>query len=55
MALAKERREKKTVLFPGRLDKAVLESPLAWATEIRHKRNIGDFTRGRPMRAIRNH
>ena len=44
-ALAKERKEKRIVLFPVRLDKAVLESPLSWATEIRHERNIGDFTR----------
>ena len=44
-ALAKERKEKRTVLFPVRLDKAVLESPFSWATEIRHERNIGDFTR----------
>ncbi len=43
-ALAKERKEKRTVLFPVRVDKAVYESPFAWATEIRHERNIGDFT-----------
>ena len=44
-ALAKERKEKRVTLFPVRVDKAVLESPLSWATEIRHERNIGDFTR----------
>jgi hypothetical protein len=44
-ALAKERKEKRTVLFPIRIDKAVFESPFDWATEIRHERNIGDFTR----------
>ena len=44
-ALAKERKEKRVVLFPVRLDKAVLESPFSWANEIRHERNIGDFTR----------
>lgn len=43
-ALAKERKEKRVVLFPVRLDKAVLDSPLFWATEIRHERNIGDFS-----------
>jgi len=43
-ALAKERKEKRTVLFPVRVDKAVFESPFDWATEIRHERNIGDFT-----------
>ncbi len=44
MALTKEKRENKTVLFPVRLDKAILDSPLSWATEIRHERNIGDFS-----------
>lgn len=43
-ALAKERKEKQAVLFPVRIDKAVLESPLSWATEIRHERNIGNFS-----------
>jgi hypothetical protein len=43
-ALAKERKEKRVVLFPVRLDKAIFESPFDWATEIRHERNIGDFT-----------
>src|SRR5258708_1278429 len=44
-ALAKERKEKRVVLFPVRLDGAVFDSPFEWATEIRHERNIGDFTR----------
>jgi TIR domain/Pentapeptide repeats (8 copies) len=44
-ALAKERKENRTVLFPVRVDRAVFESPFDWATEIRHERNIGDFTR----------
>ena len=43
-ALARERKEKRTVLFPVRIDTAVFDSPLSWATEIRHERNIGDFT-----------
>src|SRR5437763_1115612 len=43
-ALAKERKEKRTVLFPVRVDKAVFESPFDWATEIRHERNIGNCT-----------
>jgi uncharacterized protein YjbI with pentapeptide repeats len=42
-ALAKERKEKRTVLFPVRVDNAVQECPYAWATEIRHERNMGDF------------
>src|SRR6266568_623628 len=33
-ALAKERKEKRIVLFPIRLDKAIFDSPLAWATNI---------------------
>ncbi len=44
-ALAKEKKEKRTVLFPVRVDEAVFDSPFDWATEIRHERNIGDFTR----------
>jgi uncharacterized protein YjbI with pentapeptide repeats len=44
-ALAKEHKEKRTILFPVRVDKAVLDCPYAWATEIRHERNMGDFTR----------
>jgi hypothetical protein len=43
-ALARERKEKRTVLFPVRVDRAVFESPFDWATEIRRERNIGDFT-----------
>jgi hypothetical protein len=42
-ALAKERKEKRKVLFPIRVDKAVFESPFDWAAEIHHERNIGDF------------
>jgi hypothetical protein len=45
MALDRERKEKRTILFPVRLDDAVQDCPYAWATEIRHERNIGDFTR----------
>jgi hypothetical protein len=44
-ALAKECKEKRTVLFPVRVDDAIFECPFDWATEIRHERNIGDFTR----------
>lgn len=44
-ALAKEHKEKRTVLFPVRVDKAIFECPFDWATEIKHERNIGDFTR----------
>jgi len=43
-ALQKERQQGKPVLFPIRLDNAVMESNAAWATHIRHIRHIGDFT-----------
>ena len=42
-ALERERREKKTVLFPIRLDDAVMDSPIGWASHIRQTRHIGDF------------
>jgi uncharacterized protein YjbI with pentapeptide repeats len=42
-ALEKERREKRTVLFPIRLDDAVMETNEAWAADIRRTRHIGDF------------
>jgi hypothetical protein len=41
-ALKKEQESGSTVLFPVRLDDAVMESPYAWAGEVR-KRHIGDF------------
>jgi hypothetical protein len=42
-ALERERKEKRTVLFPIRLDDAVLETQIAWASHIRQTRQIGDF------------
>jgi hypothetical protein len=42
-AFEKEREEKRTVLFPIRLDDAVMETNEAWATDIRRTRHIGDF------------
>lgn len=45
MALAKERREKRTILFPIRLDNAILERPYTgWAATVQNERHIGDFT-----------
>ena len=38
-----EGREKRIVLFPIRLDEAVLESPVAWASHVKRTRHIGDF------------
>jgi hypothetical protein len=43
-ALARERAEKRLVLFPIRLDDAVLKTDRAWAADIRRTRHIGDFT-----------
>jgi uncharacterized protein YjbI with pentapeptide repeats len=43
-ALEKERKENRTVLFPIRLDKVVMEIEGGWPALIRNTRNIGDFT-----------
>jgi len=42
-AFEKEQRHGSVVLFPVRLDDAVMDSPRAWAAEIRRMRHIGDF------------
>jgi hypothetical protein len=42
-AFEKERQQKRTVLFPIRLDDAVMETDQAWAADIRRTRHIGDF------------
>ncbi len=42
-AFEKEQRQGSTVLFPVRLDDAVMECPRAWAADIRRTRHIGDF------------
>ena len=44
-ALAKERKEDRTVLFPLQLDKAVMAIDAGWPALIRNTRTIGDFTR----------
>lgn len=44
-AFEKERLTKTTVLFPIRLDDAVMTTQAAWAAEIRRTRHIGDFTK----------
>jgi TIR domain/Pentapeptide repeats (8 copies) len=44
-AFDKEVKTRKLVLFPVRLDNAVMETDQAWAADIRRMRNIGDFTR----------
>jgi uncharacterized protein YjbI with pentapeptide repeats len=42
-AFEKERQQQPNVLFPVRLDDAVMESTRAWAAEVRRTRHIGDF------------
>lgn len=42
-AFEKERKQGRTVLFPIRLDDAVMEAEEAWAADIRRTRHIGDF------------
>ncbi len=44
-ALARERREKKTLLFPIRLDNAVMKQRDGWSGLIHNSRHIGDFRR----------
>jgi len=44
-AFAEERARKQLVLFPVRLDDAVMETAEAWAGKLRDGRNIGDFRR----------
>ena len=41
--------DKRLVLFPIRVDDAVMDAKQAWASDIRRKRHIGDF------RAWRDH
>ena len=43
-ALERERRENHLVLFPIRIDNAVIDTDGAWAASLRRTRHIGDFT-----------
>jgi hypothetical protein len=43
-AFEKERQQNRIVLFPIRLDDAVMETREAWAADIRRTRHIGDFS-----------
>jgi len=42
-AFEKERQQNRVVLFPIRLDDAVMQTKQAWAADIRRTRHIGDF------------
>ena len=44
-AFARERKENKLVLFPVRLDDAVMKTGKAWAATLQRMRQIGDFTK----------
>jgi uncharacterized protein YjbI with pentapeptide repeats len=43
-AFDRERRDKRTVLFPVRLDTTIMDVVDGWAADIRRSRHIGDFT-----------
>ena len=43
-AFEREHKEKRTVLFPIRLDNVAMEADKAWAADIRRARQIGDFS-----------
>jgi hypothetical protein len=43
-AFEKEGRENRLVLFPVRVDDAVMESTVGWTADIRRQRHIDDFT-----------
>jgi hypothetical protein len=42
-AFEKEGKENRIVLFPSRIDEAVIHSAIGWAADIRRQRHIGDF------------
>ena len=42
-AFEKEAKENRIVLFPIRIDEAVMHSAVGWAADIRRQRQIGDF------------
>jgi hypothetical protein len=42
-AFEKERKNNETVLFPIRLDNAVMDCETGWAADIKRSRHIGDF------------
>jgi hypothetical protein len=44
-AFAEERKRSQTVLFPVRLDEAVMDTNEAWTVKLRDQRHIGDFCR----------
>jgi hypothetical protein len=43
-AAFEERKQKRKVLFPIRLDDTVMKTTQVWAADVRRTRHIGDFT-----------
>jgi len=43
-ALEEEKASRRTILFPIRLDNAVMDSRSDWAAKIKRRRHIGDFS-----------
>jgi len=41
--MEREGRENRTLLFPIRIDEAVMEASQSWAADIRRTRHIGNF------------
>lgn len=52
-AFERERNEKRIVLFPIRLDNAVMKTEHSWAADLRRTRNIGDFTKWKDHEAYK--
>jgi hypothetical protein len=50
-AYENERNRKETVLFPIRLDDAIMVTDEAWAAKLRRSRHIGDFTKWKDLAA----
>ena len=50
-ALERERRENLSIVFPIRVDDAVLEATAGWAAYLRNTRNIGDFREWKGQKA----
>ncbi len=53
-AFENERKQKRTVLFPVRLDGAVMKIESGWPADIRRTRHIGDFTKWKDTDAYQN-
>ncbi len=50
-ASEREGRENRTLLFPIRIDDAIMDAAQPWAADIRRLRHIGDFARWKDRQA----